>query len=81
VEASFEFYRPLRFEDEFEVHLRITGKDARTIRYEGVVSKGEARVATGKIAVKCVRTAPGEPMKSIDIPPEIDVLFQVAPDV
>ena len=36
VEASFEFHRPLRFEDEFEVHLRIVGKDARTIRYEGV---------------------------------------------
>ena len=41
VEASFEFHRPLRFEDEFEVHLRIVGKDARTIGYEGVISKGD----------------------------------------
>jgi hypothetical protein len=29
VEASFEFYRPLRFEDEFEVHVRIIGKVRR----------------------------------------------------
>lgn len=79
VEASFEFHRPLRFEDEFEVHLRIIGKDARTIRYQGVISKGDARIATGTIAVRCVSTKPGEPMKSIDIPPEIDSLLQVSP--
>jgi acyl-CoA thioester hydrolase len=80
VEASFEFHRPLRFEDEFEVHLRIIGKDERTIRYEGIVSKGDERVATGRISVRCVSKKPGEPMKSIDIPPEIDALFQVAQD-
>ena len=79
IEASFEFFRPLRFEDEFEVHLRIVGKDARTIRYGGVISRGDTRVAAGNITVKCVRKSPGEPMKSIDIPPEIDALFTVAP--
>jgi acyl-CoA thioester hydrolase len=81
IEASFEFYRPLRFEEEFEVHLRIVGKDARTIRYEGIVSKAGARVATGKLAVRCVSVRPGEPMRSIDIPPHIDAIFQVAPAV
>ena len=79
VEASFEFHRPLRFEDEFEVHLRIIGKDARTIRYEGIISMGDTRIATGRIAVRCVSKTAGEPMKSIDIPPEIDALLQVAP--
>lgn len=79
VEASFEFFRPLKFGDEFDVHLRIVGKDKRTIRYEGVVSMGGACIATGMIAVKCVSAKPGEPMKSIDIPPEIDAVFQVAP--
>jgi len=80
IEASFEFHRPLRFEEEFEVHLRIIGKDARTIRYEGVISKDGTRVAVGRLAVKCVSKTPGEPMKSIDIPPEIDALFQLARD-
>jgi acyl-CoA thioester hydrolase len=79
VEASFEFHRPLRFEDEFEVHLRIIAKDARTIRYEGIIMKGDDRVATGRMTIKCVRrAAPGEPMHSVDMPPEIDALFQVA---
>jgi YbgC/YbaW family acyl-CoA thioester hydrolase len=80
VEASFEYFRPLKFEDEFEIHLRIIDKDARTIRYEGVVSKDGERVATGKIAVRCVSKKPGEPMKSMDIPPEIDALLQVSPN-
>jgi acyl-CoA thioester hydrolase len=79
VEASFEFHRPLRFDDEFEVHLRIIAKDARTIRYEGVIVKGDDRVATGRMTIKCVsRSAPGEPMHSTNMPPEIDALFQVA---
>ena len=79
VEASFEYHRPLMFEDEFEVHLRIVGKDARTIRYEAVITKGETRIATGKLAIKCVSHTPGEPMRSIEIPPEIDSVLQLAP--
>ncbi len=78
VEAAFEFHRPLKFEDEFEVHLRIVGKDARTIRYEGVISKDGERVAIGRMTIKCVSRKPGEPMRSMDIPPEIDSRFQVA---
>lgn len=80
VEASFEYHRPLIFEDEFEVHLRIVGKDARTIRYEAIITKGETRIATGRIAVKCVTKTPGEPMRSVDIPSDIDAIFQVAPE-
>jgi acyl-CoA thioester hydrolase len=79
IEASFEYHRPLRFEDEFEIHLRIVGKDARTIRYEGVITKDGARVATGRIAIRCVSKVPGEPMRSIDIPPAINAALQVAP--
>lgn len=81
VDASFEYHRPLKFEDEFEIHLRIIGKDARTIRYEARITRGETHIATGRIAVKCVSKAPGQPMRSIDIPPEIDALLHVAPGV
>jgi acyl-CoA thioester hydrolase len=81
IAASFEYHRPLRFEDEFEVHLRIVGKDARTIRYEAVITSSETRIATGTLVVKCVSKRPGEPMRGVDIPPEIDAMFQVAPGV
>jgi YbgC/YbaW family acyl-CoA thioester hydrolase len=78
VEASFEYHRPLKFEDEFEVQLRIIAKDARTITYQSSIFRGDTRIATGRITVKCVSKTTGEPMRSIDIPPEIDAMFQVA---
>jgi acyl-CoA thioester hydrolase len=79
VEAAFQYHRPLQFEDEFDVHLRIVGKDAQTIRYEGVISRGDTRIATGTLVVRCVSKRSGEPMRAIDIPPEIAAAFQVAP--
>ena len=39
VATAFEFYRPLRFEDEFDVHLRVVQMTAKTIRYECVLTK------------------------------------------
>src|SRR4029434_9634394 len=71
IAASFEYYRSLKFEDEFDVHLRIVRKDSRTLTYEGIITKDGTHIATGTIVVKCVSKRPGEPMRSIDIPPEI----------
>ncbi len=44
-----------------------------------MISRGDARIATGTLVIKCVSARSGEPMRGIDIPPEIDALFQVAP--
>jgi acyl-CoA thioester hydrolase len=81
VATSFEFRRPLRFEDEFDVHLRVAEITKRTIRYTCRLSQGEAIIATGDLTIACVRKTPGEPMRSTDIPPEIAARFQVAADV
>jgi acyl-CoA thioester hydrolase len=81
VAASFEFKRPLKFEDEFEVQLRVAEITRRTIRYACRIAQGEATIATGELTIACVRRSPGEPMKSIEIPPEIAARFQVAADV
>jgi YbgC/YbaW family acyl-CoA thioester hydrolase len=78
VATSFEFKRPLEFEDEFEIHLRIAEITRRTIRYTCRLTQGEAIIATGDLTIACVRKTPGEPMKSTDVPPEIAARFQVA---
>jgi YbgC/YbaW family acyl-CoA thioester hydrolase len=78
IAASFEFRRPLRFEDEFEVQLTIAEITKRTIRYTCVLAQGEATVATGSLTIACVLKRPNEPMRSIDIPPEIAARFTVA---
>ena len=77
--ASCQFQAPLRFEDEFEVRIRVAEITRRTMRYECRIVLGETRVATGSTTIACVSKKLGEPMKAIDIPPEVAGRFEVAP--
>ena len=70
VAASFEFYRPLRFEDEFDVHVRIAEMTRRTIRYTCTIGKDDVTIAEGAMTIACVRRN-GHEIKSADIPHEI----------
>ena len=79
VAASFEFKKPLRFEDEFEVHIKVAEKTRKTIRYSAELKKDGDVMATGSLTIICVRRSPGEPTRARDIPPEIDERFVVAP--
>jgi acyl-CoA thioesterase FadM len=78
VAASFEFRKPLRFEDEFDVHLKVAEKTRKTIRYTAELRKDGEVMASGSLTIICVRRSPGEPARARDIPPEIDALFEVA---
>ena len=78
VATSFDFHRPLRFEDEFDVWLRIAAITNKTIRYSCLMTSGDARIATGALTVACVRKRPNEVMKAISIPPDIAGRFRVA---
>lgn len=69
--ASCDFRAPLRFEDEFDVVIRIEELTARTIRYACTITKGETTVATGSMTIACVSRRPGEPLRSVDIPGDI----------
>ena len=77
VAAAFEYHRPLCFEDEFDVHIRIVGLSEKTIRYACVLAQDGQNVATGTMTVVCVRTDV-TPLKSVSIPPEIAARFEVA---
>jgi YbgC/YbaW family acyl-CoA thioester hydrolase len=69
VASSFEFYRPLRFEDEFDVHLRIAEMTKKTIRYECTLTKDGEKLASGTMTIACVRKKPT--MRGIEIPEDI----------
>jgi YbgC/YbaW family acyl-CoA thioester hydrolase len=77
VQVSFEYSRPLRFEDEFEIHIRIVEIGEKRIRYSCQLTCGGATIATGTMTIACVAKRPNEPMKSIPIPPEIASRFRV----
>ena len=78
VAASFDFHRPLRFEDEFDVAVRIAAIDQKTIRYACLLTRGEERIATGTMTIICVSKRAGEAMKATAIPPDIAGRFEVA---
>ncbi len=78
VAASFEYRKPLRFEDEFDVHLSVAAKTAKTIRYSAVLRKDGEVLAEGSLTIICVRRQAGEPLRARDIPADISDRFEVA---
>ena len=79
VAASFDYRRPLRFEDEFEAHMQITSIGEKSLAYSCVLTLGAEIVATGTMTIACVRIAPGEPMRAIPWPAEIVERLETAP--
>jgi YbgC/YbaW family acyl-CoA thioester hydrolase len=76
--TSFEYHSPLRFEDEFDVLIRINKITTRTIRYDCLITRGDARIATGVLTIVCV-TGDGDTMWSIPIPADTAARFAAVP--
>jgi acyl-CoA thioester hydrolase len=68
VSASCEFHRPLRFEQEFEVVVRIAEMTKRTVEYAGDIFRNDERVATARWKIACVTRLADGAMKSAEIP-------------
>ena len=76
VSASCDFHRALRFEQEFDISIRITEMTRRTISYTCVMTQDGQRIASGTLKIACVRKT-GNRMTSIDIPEAIANRFQL----
>ena len=76
VAASFDYRRPLRFEDEFEIHLAVTRLSTRSITYGcRMICRGDV-VAEGSMAIACVQRDADHVMRSAPIPEAIAALFK-----
>ncbi|MEX1126959.1 MAG: thioesterase family protein [Vicinamibacterales bacterium] len=69
--AALEFRNPLRFEEEFEVWVRIAALKTRTIEYEITLVRGRTVIAVGTMTSICVRKQPDGTMRAAEIPPEV----------
>ena len=78
VSAACEYHQPLRFEEEFDVTVRIEAVTHKAIRYACLVTRGDARIATGTLTVVCVSKGPDGAMKAVAIPADIAARFVVA---
>ncbi len=94
ISARCDYKRPLRFEDEFEIHLLVRKKNAKSLNLrfvfckvssaqgrEGGASENEGAelVAIGELAVVCVSKDNDGSMTSIEIPPHIADRIDEAP--
>jgi acyl-CoA thioester hydrolase len=79
VHAAFDYHRPLRFEEEFEVRIRIVAIEEKTISYGCLLTRGDTKIATGRLTIACATRRPNERMRGMAIPPEIRARFAVAP--
>ena len=78
VAAGFEFFKPLRFPYEFEIHLQITRKSTKSLSYSATIVKDGQTAARGTLSIACVSSYPGKPMRGTPIPSEIADCFEVA---
>jgi YbgC/YbaW family acyl-CoA thioester hydrolase len=80
VAARFDYQKPLRFEDEFDVTIRIVTIAEKTIEYQCVLARpdGGEPIATGSLTIICVTREPNTPMKARAIPAEIRDRLEVA---
>jgi acyl-CoA thioester hydrolase len=77
VAAGFDYRRPLRFEDEIDIRIRIAALSRRTIRYACTLSVGGVVAAEGTMTIVCVRMGV-EPLEAVSIPEAIASRFEAA---
>ena len=84
VRAVCDYQRPLRFEDEVEVHLLVREKKPKSLTYDFIFRKpgaaGNPEVARGSLTVVCVTMdRETRQMKATPIPEFIAERIEVAP--
>ena len=77
VNATFDYHAPLRFEDEFEVHLRVAAISDKTMRYTCVVMRETTKIASGTLTIVCA-TREGDGIRAASFPAAIAARFEVA---
>jgi acyl-CoA thioester hydrolase len=80
VSVACDYHKPLRFEDEFDIRIRIVAITEKSIRYHCALTRNEERIATGAVTVVCTRKSPAGVMKAAAIPREIAERFTVVDD-
>ena len=83
VHAECDYKKPLRFEDEVEIHLLVTEKRSKSlsylIRFRKLNGSPPVEVARGLLTVVCVAHHRDGSMAAVTIPKETADLIQVAP--
>ena len=84
VHAECDYMKPLRFEDEVQIHLLVKEKKDKSVSYVFIfrkqTSRGWEEVARGSLTIVCVSHRPDGTMKAVPIPESIASRIEVAPE-
>lgn len=77
VAAAFDYKRPLRFDDEFEIAVEIASVSPRTIRYGFTLTRGGELIGNGSLtAVRAVKEE-GQ-LRALEVPADIVTRLRAA---
>jgi len=83
VHACCEYFKPLRFEDEVEVHFVVAEKGDKSLtycfRFRKLNADPPEEVARGRVKVVCVAHHRDGTMKAAGLPKAVSDLIEVAP--
>ena len=83
VHVEFDYKKPLRFEDEIEIHLLVARLRSKSITYKFRITKlngcQPVLAATGELIVVCVSLTNDGAMKACMIPKDFAAKIEVAP--
>jgi acyl-CoA thioester hydrolase len=77
VAAAFDYKSPLRFEDEFDVAVRIDEMTRRSIRYGFTITSGDTLVGTGTMTAVCTKKENGQ-LRAVDLPADVIARLRAA---
>jgi acyl-CoA thioester hydrolase len=77
VSASFDYKSPLRFDDEFEIGVRIGNATRRSFRYDFTFTRGEVLVGNGSITAVVSAKENGR-LRAVDVPQEMIARLRAA---
>jgi YbgC/YbaW family acyl-CoA thioester hydrolase len=79
VSTRCDFLRPLRFENEVEIHIWVHRKGHKSLTYHAVLSTEGGPVARAEIVVLCCRCLPEGTMETTPVPDAIADALEEAP--
>ena len=71
VSSTFDFRKPLRFEDYIDVRIQVAAIRSKTMKYACEIRRNGELAAEGTMTIACVSVRAGEPMRAVPFPPEI----------
>jgi acyl-CoA thioester hydrolase len=70
VAAAFDYKKPLRFEDQFTILVRVQAVTRRTIQYTFAMSRDGVAIGSGSMTTACAIRSE-DSMRAVDVPADV----------